>query len=76
MSHSGLGAGATHLVTGDLTLHGVKKSITIPVMVKKTGDGLSIDGTFNLQRDEFDIKYGKGMINNDVKVTLSIKASK
>lgn len=70
------GAAATHEITGDLTLHGVKKSITVPVKVSKSADGVLIEGKFNLPREDFNMKYGKGMINNDVQVTLSIKAGK
>lgn len=69
-------SGATHEITGDLTLHGVKKSITVPVKVSKSADGVLIEGKFNLPREDFNMKYGKGMINNDVQVTLSIKAGK
>lgn len=69
-------SGSTHEITGDLTLHGVKKSVTVPVKVSKSADGVLIEGKFNLPREDFNMKYGKGMINNDVQVTLSIKAGK
>jgi polyisoprenoid-binding protein YceI len=57
-------------------MHGVTKPVTIPVKVTKDANGVSIDGTFTVQKEEFNMKYGKGMINNDVKVTLAIKAAK
>jgi hypothetical protein len=50
--------------------------VTIPVKVTKDANGVSIDGTFTVQKDAFNMNYGKGMINNDVKVTLNVKASK
>jgi polyisoprenoid-binding protein YceI len=68
--------GMTHEITGNLTMHGVTKSVTIPVKVTKDANGVSIDGTFTVQKDAFNMNYGKGMINNDVKVTLNVKAAK
>jgi polyisoprenoid-binding protein YceI len=68
--------GTTHDITGNLTMHGVTKPVTIPVKVTKDANGVSIDGTFTVQKDAFNMNYGKGMINNDVKVTLNVKASK
>jgi polyisoprenoid-binding protein YceI len=68
--------GATHEITGNLTMHGVTKPVTIPVKVTKDANGVSIDGTFTVQKEEFKMVYGKGMINNDVKVTLNVKAAK
>jgi polyisoprenoid-binding protein YceI len=67
-------SGMTHDITGDLTLHGVRKSITVPVKVTKSGDGVSIDGKYTLMREEFNMTYGRGMIKNEVPITLSIKA--
>jgi polyisoprenoid-binding protein YceI len=68
--------GATHEITGNLTMHGVTNPVTIPVKVTKDANGVSIDGTFTVQKEDFKMNYGKGMINNDVKVTLSVKAAK
>jgi polyisoprenoid-binding protein YceI len=68
--------GATHEITGNLTMHGVTKPVTIPVKVTKDASGVSIDGTFTVQKEAFNMNYGKGMINNDVKVTLNVKAAK
>lgn len=66
--------GMTHEITGDLTLHGVKKSITVPVKVTKDSSGVSIDGKYTLLREEFGMSYGKGMIKNEVPITLAFKA--
>ena len=68
--------GMTHDITGNLTIHGVTKPVTIPVKVTKDANGVTIDGTFTVQKEEFKMVYGKGMINNDVKVTLNVKAAK
>jgi polyisoprenoid-binding protein YceI len=68
--------GVTHEIKGNLTMRGVTKPVTIPVKVTKDANGVSIDGTFTVQKEDFNMTYGKGMINNDVKVTLAIKAAK
>ncbi|HEY1381301.1 MAG TPA: YceI family protein [Gemmataceae bacterium] len=71
------GDGATtHLVTGDLTLHGVKKSLTIPVQVGPSDRGLGLTATFTIRRKDFDMTFGEGQVNNDVTVKLSIQAGK
>jgi polyisoprenoid-binding protein YceI len=71
------GDGATtHLLTGDLTFHGVTKPVTIPVRVTKTETGLKLDGTFTLKRKEFGMTYGEGQVNNDVTVKLMVQAGK
>ncbi len=67
---------ATHLVTGDLTLHGVKKSITVPVTVAPGDRGLTLTATFTIQRKDFGMTFGEGQVNNDVRVKLSLRAEK
>jgi polyisoprenoid-binding protein YceI len=68
--------GYTHLITGDLTLHGVTKPVKIPVRAEATATGLSLAGKFTIQRKDFGMVYGEGMVNNDVAVTLTIQAGK
>jgi polyisoprenoid-binding protein YceI len=69
-------AGITHLLTGDLTLLGTKKSLTIPVRVARTATGLKLDATFTLNRKDFGMTYGQGQVNNDVTVKLMVQAGK
>jgi polyisoprenoid-binding protein YceI len=66
----------SHLLTGDLTLHGVTKPVTIPVRVMPTSTGLKLEGTFTLKRKEFGMTYGEGQVNNDVTVKLMVQAGK
>jgi polyisoprenoid-binding protein YceI len=67
--------GATHQITGDLTLHGVTKSISFPVKVTAGANGATIEGTFTIQKEAFNMTYGKGQINNDVTIKVSVKAA-
>jgi polyisoprenoid-binding protein YceI len=69
-------AGATHEITGNLTLHGVTKAITIPAKVKSDANGVAIEATFTIQREDFAMTYGKGQVHNDVTVKLVVKVVK
>lgn len=69
-------------VTGDLTIRGVTKSITIDVEVTglaKDGQGGELAGfytEFTIQRSDFGVNYGQGGIGNDVTLMLGIEAAK
>ena len=69
-------AAITHLMTGNLTLHGVTKAVTIPLRVAPTATGLKLDGTFTLQRKDFGMTFGEGQVNNDVTVTLTVQTGR
>jgi polyisoprenoid-binding protein YceI len=68
-------------VAGDLTIHGVTKSIT--VKVERTGMGthafnkkalVGFETVFEINRNDFGIKYGPGVVGDTVRVTLALEA--
>ncbi len=70
-------------VAGDFTLRGVTKPLTIKL--EKTGSGknpmagneiVGFESTFTINRMDFGVKYGDGMLGNDVRVTVAIEAGK
>ncbi|MDE0018337.1 MAG: YceI family protein [Candidatus Poribacteria bacterium] len=67
-------------VTGDLELHGVKKSITVDVEItgRATGrDGESLIGfesIFEIKRSEFGMTYGMGPVSDEIRLIVSIEA--
>lgn len=73
-------------VTGDLTLHGVTKRITIPVeflgAVKgPRGEKAGFESTFTLNRKDYGIVWNRVLdagpvLSDDVKVTISIEADR
>jgi polyisoprenoid-binding protein YceI len=70
--------GATHTITGNLTLHGVTKAITFPATVK-LGDVVDVDAEFAINRKDFGLVYtGKpdDLIRDDVVIKLGIHARK
>lgn len=71
--------GASHTVTGELDLHGVKKTISFPATITVTADGATGTSEFKINRKDFGIVYpGKpdDLIKDDVLLKLSLKAHK
>jgi polyisoprenoid-binding protein YceI len=67
-------AGGDYNVTGDLTMIGQTKSVTFPAKVAVSGTGLTLTSNFSIDRSLWGMKYGRGQINDMVKVAVSIKA--
>lgn len=71
--------GATHTVTGNLTMHGVTKAITFPATINVTPDLASVDSNFSINRKDFGINYAgaaDNLIRDDVVLTLNVRARK
>lgn len=68
--------GATHTITGDLTLHGQTKEVSIPAKVEKSADGLRLTTSFKINRQDFGMKYGPGKIHDDVAITVNVDAKR
>jgi polyisoprenoid-binding protein YceI len=71
--------GASHTVTGNLTLHGVTKSVTFPATINVTPDVATVDSTFSINRKDFGINYAgaaDNAIRDNVVLTLKIRANK
>jgi polyisoprenoid-binding protein YceI len=65
-------------ITGDLTLHGVTKSITFPASIEVTDGSVSAKAEFVLMRFDFGIVYpGKpdDLIRDEVVVRFDLRAS-
>jgi polyisoprenoid-binding protein YceI len=69
-------------VTGDLTMHGVTKSITVPI--EKTGEGdtkmmgyrTGWETTLDLKRSDYGINGLQGPVADDVRLIISFEAQK
>jgi polyisoprenoid-binding protein YceI len=69
--------GATETVTGELELHGEKKTISFPATITVAADSVSGTAEFSINRKDFKIVYpGKpdDLIRDDVVLKLSLKA--
>jgi polyisoprenoid-binding protein YceI len=66
---------ATHTVTGNLTLHGITKSISFPAKIAVSGDKATLDSEFFINRKDFGITYpGKAndLIRDEVVIKLAV----
>lgn len=71
------GSGGGYSVTGDLTLRGVKKSVTFPATITVTPDEVAVKAEFSINRKDFGIAYaGKAddLIRDDVVIRLDLKS--
>lgn len=71
--------GASHTVTGNLTLHGVTKSVTFPATIAVTADVATVDANFAINRKDFGINYAgaaDNLIRDEVVMKLTIRANK
>jgi polyisoprenoid-binding protein YceI len=76
---SGGEGGATHTVTGNLTLHGVTKSVSFPASVKLSGDVVDANAELALNRKDFGIVYPgmpDDLIKDEVLLRLQLHGMK
>lgn len=69
---------ATHTVTGNLTLHGVEKSISFPATLELIGGSINILSEFHINRQDFGISYtgaSDNLIRDEVviRIILSLR---
>ena len=70
-------SGATHTVTGNFELHGIKKSVSFPAIIQLTNDSVSVNAEFSINRKDFGLLYpGKAddLIRDGVVIKLTVKA--
>jgi len=71
--------GASHTVTGNLTMHGVTKSVSFLATITATSDAVNVDANFSINRRDFNINYAgpaNNLVRDDVVLTLKINATK
>lgn len=68
--------GAAFQVSGDLTLHGVTKEVSIPFAFKKTGNSGSFTANFNINRNDYKIGKPGGEVDENIKINISVPVNK
>ena len=71
--------GATHTVTGNLTIKGITKTISFPATVTLNGDAANVDAEFAINRRDFSLNYAgmpNDLIRDNVVIKLLIRAKK
>jgi polyisoprenoid-binding protein YceI len=72
-------ADGTWRIAGDFTLHGVTKSLTVPM--KKTGEGdlkgtpiIGFEGSFDIKRSEYGMSNMIGPVGDDIRIIVAVEA--
>lgn len=74
--------GATHKVTGNLELKGVKKSVVFPAKISIANDKVEAEASFTINRKDWNMNYGSDeslgdkFIRNEVTIGFKLAASK
>lgn len=71
-------------VTGAFTMHGVTKTISFPITNFGAKPGMKPgtavagfgDGALTLDRQDYGVSYGKGLLGDEVQITLDVEATK
>jgi polyisoprenoid-binding protein YceI len=66
--------GGGYTVTGDLTLNGQTKSLSFPATLSLADGTLKLTSDFKINRHDYGISYGKGKVDDDVAIKLSVEA--
>jgi polyisoprenoid-binding protein YceI len=61
-------------ITGQLTLNGKTKEITIPAEVTSAGGALKINGAVTIDKRDFGMTYGGGKIDDPVAIKVTVEA--
>ena len=67
--------GATHTITGNFDLHGIKKSISFPASIQVTPVSVAVNAAFSINRKDFGLVYpGKAddLIKDGVVIILNL----
>jgi polyisoprenoid-binding protein YceI len=70
--------GTNWTLTGDLTLHGVTKSISFPAKIEVNDEGVHVTSVFKINRNDFGIAYpgmANDLIRQDVVLSFNVKSS-
>ena len=71
--------GASHTITGNLTMHGVTKAVTFPATISIAPDAATVESNFSINRKDFGINFAgaqDNLIRDDVVIKLTIRATK
>ena len=69
-------SGAGFLATGNLTIHGVTKEVSVPFTFKQSGNSGTFTGSFSIVRSEYKVGKPGGDVTENFKINLSIPVTK
>ncbi|HEU4471231.1 MAG TPA: YceI family protein [Flavisolibacter sp.] len=62
--------------TGDLTMHGITKETTIPFTFSQSGNGGTFSGSFQVNRNDFQIGKPGGSVGDVIKLSVNVPVIK
>jgi polyisoprenoid-binding protein YceI len=65
-----------YTVTGKLTLNGKTKDVTFPAKIEVADGKLALTSDFKINRNDWGISYGRGMVDDDVSLKVALTATK
>ncbi|MGF1581950.1 MAG: YceI family protein [Gemmataceae bacterium] len=68
--------GATHQVSGDLTIHGVTRPVNFPARITLRRDAVSHDRTLTISQTSFGMPDAAQKTQDDVPITVSVNATR
>ena len=72
-----VGGSGKFALTGDFSLHGVTKAITVPIELSRFADRIEVSGQFQVELAEYEIKRPKFLVlklDETQKITLTLTA--
>jgi polyisoprenoid-binding protein YceI len=63
-------------VSGKLTLCGKTKELTFPAKIEVSEDSLKLTSSFKINRTDWGMTFGKGKVDDDVSLSISVSAKK
>ena len=70
------GEGATHVIVGNLTLHGVTRTLSIPARFAVSADLVALDATIDVRQSEFGMERAARKTDDVVAVTVSARLAR
>ncbi|MFO0801113.1 MAG: YceI family protein [Gemmataceae bacterium] len=67
---------AGYAITGDLTMLGKTKGVTMPVTLTAGADALTLKSEFKINKTDWGMTYGKGKIDDEVTLKVTVTAKK
>lgn len=65
-----------YTVSGDLTMMGKTKGVTMPATVAASADAFTLKSEFRINKTDWGMTYGKGKIDDAVTLKVSVTAKK
>jgi polyisoprenoid-binding protein YceI len=67
---------AGYTVSGKLTLNGKTKELSFPAKIEVADGSLKLTSDFKINRTDWGISYGRGMVDEDVALKVAVTATK